>query len=1683
MTKKIKGHLFKMRVFYFLAMFFIAAVVLSVSNVYAAPLPVAAPYAEGDNLIGATNASWTFAGDLAGTLVNGDMLRFIFPTINNGTPFSISNPTVVATSGIILFSSPEPMSSKGVQQGSFSGGEGQPPRNFIFGYVHTTIATDTAISATFNGINNPLAQRADVAADHLTWQLSAGTPQMGPPTLSFTSTSTHLSGNTALIRSGGNMIVDQNTNITASAYTLGTTNVTYTFTFTPTSSIPVGAKIIIGFPFAYNDLLDNASISGVDIISNNTATTIASFSTSTLENWGNVRVTLVTAGADTNAGDVITIKIYGVTNPATAGVYGAGSGGPESRFVVYTAKANDGVMDGSPFGMEEGDNNNGPAPDRAVHIGGTNNVNILVYKQSGSNNVRLSDSEVSQVLVGLGCPDKGFFVGQKRLATTTTRSFASYNNVLDCNYIVETEPNDKSDSSFYANFLVPAQKQVPVIGGNVTATTSIVFGVPDASSTLMITNGVVGKQAFVQAYSADFMSFSPIFNNENCTGEPSGFDAGGVGYACLNIKSGENWNFSVIGGDMNNSANFTDISGNEYWPPTISSVYIASAGHTDLGPYAYVKADKTLTVNVLKAGTETGVNGACIGVAQGGGAFMGPQNMTCNINSKAFKVPLGSVNVEVGLPGYGAPQNYPVAITGNSTTKNIYVSQPTSYIAVVVRDSSGNRINGAPVFANGNGNGQGMTNSNGVATIYVMPGNYIVQGFAPGLGQLTPNNVTVSGGEGSHATTTFIINTASLGTVAGRMFTDANDNGIYDVGVDTALSGIQIGAHRIDGTNGGNGTQTDANGNYTLYLPAGIYEVGGWSSSLGGFQASPSLTVTGGESTSLNVPLKGQGTLHIKIRNASNLSPLFAGVFDPSTGRGNGTNSWTASSTSKIANLTLPAGTYNFNAGSPVIGEIISTSTIITVGGTTNITVDANTVAALVTISGNVKSGATNIANATVWAAKMGGRPGFFSTSTDSDGNYSLKVPANSAYRVGIKILGYIVNDVSTTTAALDKTVNFSLIEAGGIISGSVVNNSSAAITNAWVSAKKIVGAGQMDVWAGGPTDGNGDFSLNVDSGNWTVFAGAPCYQQSTGVTIAVNASTAITLSAVSGCSANAPEMQGITPTTGGQVAKNDMSLDIPANALGTGSGTISLSFGTTSPRAASNATALPNSVQRITAVDSTGQSITSLNNNASLSITYKESDLPTGFDEGNLQLGYFDETSGQWEPVASTVDTTNKKITASISHFTDYAPIMPNVPTAPAGLTATAISTSQIDLSWTASTPISADYYIIYASTTAITTFPASALIATTTSTSYSHSSLSATQTWYYKVAGYNANGEGWNSSRANATTQTPSCSTLTGAATYNAYPTCGAATCSSGYTLSGSGASATCAANSSGGSGGLSAVHYCATVTYGDWGGCVSNWKYRDVLTKSPIYCTLTADQEAVRKMSCVLAEPTATTTAEIIKNEAAPAAGNTAKQAQDDFVQKLTQILSEAAIVIKADVNALVAAVGSVRDLGKESLITNKYITALIKNQKVSAVAKTILIDFVAYGTPTTKPLGEGERAGVVDSYKAAFSKLPATEAEWQDVIKIANGRWPGETNAKSEAWAKTQFKKVYLRVPNMNNTNDSAAVKIMAYGLRPANRNLNSEKAAIKSFKFIYGYTPKTASAWDIVRAIAYSGAKR
>jgi chitodextrinase len=94
--------------------------------------------------------------------------------------------------------------------------------------------------------------------------------------------------------------------------------------------------------------------------------------------------------------------------------------------------------------------------------------------------------------------------------------------------------------------------------------------------------------------------------------------------------------------------------------------------------------------------------------------------------------------------------------------------------------------------------------------------------------------------------------------------------------------------------------------------------------------------------------------------------------------------------------------------------------------------------------------------------------------------------------------------------------------------------------------------------------------------------------------------------------------------------------------------------------------------------------------------------------------------------------------------------------PTTPSNLTATAISSSQINLSWTASTSSCAVSYNIFRSTTSGFTPSASNQVASGVSgTAFSDTGLAATTTFFYLVEATNSGGTSGPSNQATATTQ----------------------------------------------------------------------------------------------------------------------------------------------------------------------------------------------------------------------------------------------------------------------------------------------------------------------------------------
>jgi hypothetical protein len=145
-------------------------------------------------------------------------------------------------------------------------------------------------------------------------------------------------------------------------------------------------------------------------------------------------------------------------------------------------------------------------------------------------------------------------------------------------------------------------------------------------------------------------------------------------------------------------------------------------------------------------------------------------------------------------------------------------------------------------------------------------------------------------------------------------------------------------------------------------------------------------------------------------------------------------------------------------------------------------------------------------------------------------------------------------------------------------------------------------------------------------------------------------------------------------------------------------------------------------------------------------------------------------------------------------------------------------------------------------------------------------------------------------------------------------------------------------------------------------------------------------------------------------------------------------------------------------------------------------VTAEANSVK-QFIALGTPTTIDLGQAERAKVVANYQIVYKKIPDSQDEWEDVLKIANGQRPDERNLAKEREAQKSFRKLVKRAPDFSKPADDAAISYIAYGIRPETRDLKAESAAVKIFRSSFGKNPKTEQDWNVVRAAAYTGVKK
>jgi hypothetical protein len=265
-------------------------------------------------------------------------------------------------------------------------------------------------------------------------------------------------------------------------------------------------------------------------------------------------------------------------------------------------------------------------------------------------------------------------------------------------------------------------------------------------------------------------------------------------------------------------------------------------------------------------------------------------------------------------------------------------------------------------------------------------------------------------------------------------------------------------------------------------------------------------------------------------------------------------------------------------------------------------------------------------------------------------------------------------------------------------------------------------------------------------------------------------------------------------------------------------------------------------------------------------------------------------------------------------------------------------------------------------------------------------------------------------------------------------------------------------------------------SSFVYGDWTPCTNNNVSVRAVSKNE---NCSGGYVPATQKGCQTNQIISTSTTSI-----PPIAQAIITSAQVSGISTIQNIVNQ---LSENKIDSLLSQLNELKNTVLEQATQIKYLQGLVKNvPQISSSSLVAINNFITYGVDSnTVALGAGQRAAVVNSFKAAFNKLPTTQTDLTDVVKIADGRWPSQISTSSESWAKQQFQKIYLRRADMNNANDNAAITIMAYGLQQQakNRNLKSEAAGIKTFKYVYGRTPNSAKDWNVVGAITYSGAKR
>jgi hypothetical protein len=460
------------------------------------------------------------------------------------------------------------------------------------------------------------------------------------------------------------------------------------------------------------------------------------------------------------------------------------------------------------------------------------------------------------------------------------------------------------------------------------------------------------------------------------------------------------------------------------------------------------------------------------------------------------------------VSGYLRPQD----TNANAGTSGLTLaaSKGTALFYGSVLDTLGNPIQGVEVGASDNNNlyeGDAYTDANG-NYVTVALGGLTNDSWWVGINQSASNyvfsqpaieqngNASINAGEALQANFTGVPAPYTIsGTLTGATGSPFAGIGVY---ANATINGVNYNLNSVD---------TDNNGDYSLNVSSGTWNLGvntgggGDSLPAGYFVSAPTVVVSNTSVANINITAL-MGTHTISGSLTDNHGNPIAGVDVYAYVSGQNYNLNATTDTNGNYSLTVINGTWTVgvnqctDCGYSLPADYLQPPQQTVVISNDNGTANFTAILATNTISGSLTDNSGNpIAGVGVGADTSIGTNYYQSyEDTDIHGNYSLYV-VNGSWNVWINRCtgcsdslpaNYLQPPSQTVWITNDNgTANFIAILATNTISGSVKDNHGNPIVGVGVMASASIGTNSDQAYV--DTDNNGDYTLYVANGMWTV--------------------------------------------------------------------------------------------------------------------------------------------------------------------------------------------------------------------------------------------------------------------------------------------------------------------------------------------------------------------------------------------------------------------------------------------------------------------------------------------------------------------------------------------------------------------------------------------------------------------